>query len=53
MAAREILGDGRARKRQRGQAKYRDPVTGATWTDRGRPPAWIRGRNRAAFVIER
>ncbi|NKA72569.1 DNA-binding protein [Ralstonia solanacearum] len=31
--------------------KYRDPKTGATWSGRGRAPAWI-GKNRARFLIE-
>jgi len=31
--------------------KYRDPATGATWTGRGKPPAWIRDQDRGRFVI--
>lgn len=31
--------------------KYRDPTTGQTWTGRGKPPVWIRDRDRAAFEI--
>ncbi len=31
--------------------KYRDPATGATWTGRGKPPAWIAGKDRDAFLI--
>ncbi|MGC5802978.1 H-NS histone family protein [Ralstonia pseudosolanacearum] len=30
--------------------KYRDPKTGATWTGRGRAPAWL-GKNRDKFLI--
>ncbi|AXV76124.1 MULTISPECIES: H-NS family nucleoid-associated regulatory protein [Ralstonia solanacearum species complex] len=30
--------------------KYRDPKAGATWTGRGRAPAWI-GKNRDKFLI--
>lgn len=30
--------------------KYRDPKTGATWSGRGRPPAWI-GKNPNRFLI--
>ncbi|MEW6343071.1 MAG: H-NS histone family protein [Pseudomonadota bacterium] len=29
--------------------KYRDPVSGATWSGKGREPAWIAGKDRAAF----
>ncbi|PUE40760.1 H-NS histone family protein [Limnohabitans sp. Bal53] len=32
-------------------AKYRDPVTGQTWTGRGKAPKWIEGQDRSPFVI--
>ena len=32
--------------------KYRDPVSGKTWSGRGRIPAWIAGKDRTAFLIE-
>lgn len=32
-------------------AKFRDPVTGATWTGRGKAPKWIDGKNRDQFLI--
>lgn len=32
-------------------AKYLDPKTGATWSGRGRAPAWIVGKNRDRFLI--
>jgi DNA-binding protein H-NS len=32
-------------------AKYRNPETGETWSGRGRPPAWLAGRNKARFLI--
>jgi len=31
--------------------KYRDPVSGATWTGRGRSPIWLAGRNKNDFLI--
>ncbi len=31
--------------------KYRDPATGKTWTGRGKPPEWIRDKDRAQFAI--
>jgi DNA-binding protein H-NS len=31
--------------------KYRDPATGKTWTGRGVEPAWIKGKDRARFLI--
>ncbi len=33
-------------------AKYRDPVTGATWSGRGKPPNWIANKDREAFEIK-
>ncbi|WP_420957374.1 H-NS family nucleoid-associated regulatory protein [Burkholderia gladioli] len=36
-----------------GRPKYRDPSTGATWTGKGKPPAWIRDvANRDQFLIQ-
>jgi DNA-binding protein H-NS len=32
--------------------KYRDPVSGATWSGRGRAPAWIAGKDRTEFLID-
>ena len=32
-------------------AKYKDPMSGATWTGRGKAPKWIDGQDRAKFVI--
>jgi DNA-binding protein H-NS len=34
------------------EAKYRDPVSGATWTGRGREPRWLAGRERSTFLIK-
>lgn len=34
------------------QAKYRDEKSGATWTGRGKPPAWIAGKDRDDFLID-
>ena len=32
-------------------AKFRDPETGATWTGRGRAPAWIAGKDRSKYLM--
>ncbi|WP_316679391.1 H-NS histone family protein [Ralstonia chuxiongensis] len=34
----------------RGAPKYQNPMTGATWSGRGRPPSWI-GIERDKFLI--
>lgn len=31
--------------------KYRDPVTGRTWTGWGRSPEWIKGKDRQQFLM--
>ena len=32
-------------------ARYRDPETGKTWSGFGRPPNWIRGKNRERYRV--
>lgn len=39
-----------AKPKQALPAKYLDPKTGATWSGRGRAPAWL-GKNRNKFLI--
>ncbi|MFM0292443.1 MULTISPECIES: H-NS histone family protein [Paraburkholderia] len=34
------------------QMKYQDPVTGATWSGRGRAPSWIRNRRYDDFLVK-
>jgi DNA-binding protein H-NS len=41
----------RRAERAKAQAKYRDPESGATWTGRGRAPAWMEGKDKALFLI--
>lgn len=31
--------------------KYRDPVSGQTWTGRGKAPKWIQNQDRSLFAI--
>ncbi|AOJ73620.1 MULTISPECIES: H-NS histone family protein [Burkholderia] len=55
ISAREVFGyrgNSNQRKRAAVKPKYRDPVTGATWTGRGVAPRWIRCQNRDDFLIE-
>lgn len=36
-----------------GSPKYRDPVSGKTWTGRGKPPNWIAAaEDRSAFLVD-
>lgn len=51
LTTQEVFGRaGVLRRRGKLKPKYRDPKTGATWNGRGRPPSWIAGKDRAAFV---
>ena len=31
--------------------KYREPLTGATWSGRGKTPKWINGADRSQYAI--
>ncbi|MGX6999407.1 H-NS histone family protein [Caballeronia sp. KNU42] len=35
-----------------GVPKYRDAVSGATWSGRGRAPHWIVDKNREDFLVD-
>lgn len=39
------------RKGVKALQKFQDPVTGATWSGRGKEPLWIRGKDRNKFLI--
>jgi DNA-binding protein H-NS len=32
-------------------AKYRDPISGKTWSGRGLAPKWLAGKNKEDFLI--
>lgn len=34
------------------EMKYQDPITGATWSGRGRAPSWIRNRSYNDFLVK-
>ncbi|SDI48945.1 H-NS family nucleoid-associated regulatory protein [Paraburkholderia phenazinium] len=53
IASHEIL-PRRAARRARlleGEVLYQDPVSGATWAGRGRPPRWLAGRERELYRV--
>ncbi|WP_080428442.1 H-NS family nucleoid-associated regulatory protein [Burkholderia ubonensis] len=52
LTEREIFGLRRTNAKRSLQPKYRDPKTGATWSGRGRAPAWLVGKNRDRFLIK-
>lgn len=54
LTAQDVFSGRRSGKQHAGSKvapKYRDPVTGNTWTGRGKAPKWIDGKDRAAFLI--
>lgn len=46
-----VKGEGKAKSGGKVPPKYRDPVSGATWTGRGRSPVWIADKDRSKFLI--
>ncbi|HDR9757511.1 TPA: H-NS histone family protein [Burkholderia cepacia] len=57
ITGKDIFGGrrGRPAKQEKAsiEAKYRDPKSGATWSGRGRAPAWIKdAKNRTRFLIQ-
>jgi DNA-binding protein H-NS len=40
------------KKRGKVAPKYKNPVTGETWTGRGKAPKWIAGKDRSKFAIK-
>lgn len=39
------------RRGSKAKTKYRDPMTGKTWSGRGKTPVWIRGKDYKKFLI--
>lgn len=53
-SARELSPAGASAPAKKGAKvppKYRNPLTGQTWTGRGKPPKWIEGKDREPFLI--
>lgn len=53
LSERDVFPSGRnsALKNTTVAPKYRDPLSGATWTGRGKTPAWIKDQDRQKYVI--
>ncbi|MDR5748756.1 H-NS histone family protein [Caballeronia sp. LZ029] len=47
----ELMGRRPGEQYAEAHPKYQDPVTGATWSGRGRVPHWIVGQDRNRFVV--
>lgn len=51
LTAEDVFTTKRTYKVTAGEPKFRDPATGKTWTGRGKPPDWIKDKDRAQFAI--
>ena len=53
LTQQDIFGSAKRRRKASGSVapKYKDPISGATWTGRGKAPKWIDGNDRAQFAI--
>jgi DNA-binding protein H-NS len=50
-APEDIFPPDMLRRATKRQARYFDPVSGATWSGSGRAPDWIRGKDHKQFEI--
>lgn len=55
LTASDVFPTGRgkssAKKTGKVAAKYRDPLSGNTWSGRGLAPKWLAGKNKADYLI--
>ncbi|UEP23079.1 H-NS histone family protein [Burkholderia ambifaria] len=47
----DVFPDGAPKKKR--LPKYYDPVTGATWSGNGKEPVWLRGKDRAQYLLSK
>ncbi|ALK92746.1 H-NS histone family protein [Limnohabitans sp. 103DPR2] len=57
LTVHDVFPSGRGASKQKSSTgskvapKYRDPVSGQTWTGRGKAPKWIDGKERSPYLI--
>jgi DNA-binding protein H-NS len=56
LSADDVFGGARkakaeSKKGSKVAAKYRDPISGKTWSGRGLAPKWLDGKNKADYLI--
>jgi DNA-binding protein H-NS len=53
LTQQDIFGGAKRGRKASGSvaAKYKDPISGATWSGRGKAPKWIEGKDRSKFVV--
>lgn len=50
LSSADLFGAAKVKQKVAVPARYRNPLTGETWSGRGRQPKWLNG-DRAAFAI--
>ena len=55
LTQKDVFGSSKGTKKSSGRSKvalkYRDPLSGHTWSGRGKAPKWIDGQERSKFLI--
>jgi DNA-binding protein H-NS len=53
LTQQDIFGGAKRGRKASGSVapKYKDPISGATWSGRGKAPKWIEGQDRSLFAI--
>jgi DNA-binding protein H-NS len=53
LTQQDIFGGAKRGRKASGSvaAKYKDPISGKTWSGRGKAPKWIEGKDRNQFEI--
>ena len=53
LTQQDIFGGAKRGRKASGSVapKYKDPISGATWSGRGKPPKWIDGKDRSQFAL--
>jgi DNA-binding protein H-NS len=53
LTAQDIFGGAKRERKASGKvaAKYKDPISGKTWSGRGKAPTWIEGQDPNQFEI--
>jgi DNA-binding protein H-NS len=53
LTQQDIFGGAKRGRKASGSvaAKYKDPISGATWSGRGKAPKWMEGKDRNQFAL--
>jgi DNA-binding protein H-NS len=53
LTQKDVFGGAKRGRKASGSVapKYKDPISGATWSGRGKAPKWIEGKDRSQFTV--